>query len=140
MNPTEPRKGERELRRMDLQRAVPCRKCGAALVFIVTDKGSRMPMSVPSARPVPCPACTTPKAGECVHCGCTEDDCRGCVARQGAPCSWVAVGLCSCCADLGPPESRRRTCERCASVGIVYALISHFADCPNAADFRSRKK
>lgn len=40
----------------------------------------------------------------CRLCGCTERDCRGCVERTGAPCSWVEepgadrLGLCSACA------------------------------------------
>lgn len=33
----------------------------------------------------------------CRMCGCTDRDCRGCVERTGAPCSWVAKDLCSAC-------------------------------------------
>ncbi|HEU4582487.1 MAG TPA: hypothetical protein VFS67_29720 [Polyangiaceae bacterium] len=36
---------------------------------------------------------------ECAVCGCTEEDCSQCVEKTGEPCSWVAPGLCSACAD-----------------------------------------
>lgn len=35
--------------------------------------------------------------GECLVCGCTEDDCSACVERTGEPCTWVQPGLCSAC-------------------------------------------
>lgn len=34
----------------------------------------------------------------CRKCGCTNEDCSGCIARTGAACSWVAWDLCSACA------------------------------------------
>ena len=34
----------------------------------------------------------------CRGCGCTDQDCSGCVARTGVPCWWVDVDLCSACA------------------------------------------
>lgn len=33
----------------------------------------------------------------CRVCRCTEQDCRGCIARTGEPCSWVEPDLCSAC-------------------------------------------
>jgi Protein of unknown function (DUF3102) len=33
----------------------------------------------------------------CRVCGCTEDDCRGCIEKTGEPCWWVEPGLCSAC-------------------------------------------
>jgi len=33
----------------------------------------------------------------CRKCGCTDDDCRGCVERTGSPCHWVERDLCSAC-------------------------------------------
>lgn len=39
------------------------------------------------------------KAGVCRWCGCTDDDCSGCIERTGEPCYWVAADLCSACAD-----------------------------------------
>ncbi len=47
---------------------------------------------------------TTAPPASCRLCGCTERDCRGCVERTGAPCSWTEepgadrLGLCSACA------------------------------------------
>ena len=35
---------------------------------------------------------------KCVVCGCTDDDCSGCVARTGEPCWWFGPDLCSACA------------------------------------------
>jgi hypothetical protein len=37
----------------------------------------------------------------CRACGCTDDDCRQCIARTGRPCSWVEQDLCSACAEGG---------------------------------------
>lgn len=40
----------------------------------------------------------------CRICGCTDDDCSGCVERTGAPCFWVEADLCSACgADADDP-------------------------------------
>lgn len=33
----------------------------------------------------------------CRVCGCTDQDCSGCIARTGQPCRWVAQDLCSAC-------------------------------------------
>lgn len=33
----------------------------------------------------------------CRVCGCTEFDCRQCIHKTGAPCSWVGADLCSAC-------------------------------------------
>lgn len=38
----------------------------------------------------------------CRVCGCTDDNCAGCVERTGEPCSWVAADLCSACALEAP--------------------------------------
>jgi len=38
----------------------------------------------------------------CRVCGCTDNDCRGCVERTGRPCYWVRPDLCSACTE---PES-----------------------------------
>lgn len=34
---------------------------------------------------------------ECRVCGCTEEDCTGCVVKTGQPCFWVEDDLCSAC-------------------------------------------
>lgn len=33
----------------------------------------------------------------CRVCGCTDDDCSGCIERTGVPCYWVENDLCSAC-------------------------------------------
>ena len=33
----------------------------------------------------------------CKKCGCTDDDCSGCIKKTGSPCYWVKPGLCSAC-------------------------------------------
>lgn len=40
-------------------------------------------------------------AMRCRVCGCTDDDCSGCIERTGRPCSWVERDLCSACVGLG---------------------------------------
>lgn len=42
---------------------------------------------------------TRESARSCRVCLCTDDDCSGCIARTGKPCHWVAVNLCSACAE-----------------------------------------
>lgn len=42
-----------------------------------------------------------PPVRTCRLCGCTEDDCRQCIAKIGEPCRWVEADLCSAC--LPPP-------------------------------------
>lgn len=37
----------------------------------------------------------------CRICGCTDEDCSGCVERTGRPCHWVEMDLCSACAEAG---------------------------------------
>lgn len=37
---------------------------------------------------------------KCRECGCTDDDCSGCVAATGEPCHWVEPDLCSACEDI----------------------------------------
>jgi hypothetical protein len=33
----------------------------------------------------------------CRVCGCTQDDCSGCIERTGEPCYWKGPLLCSAC-------------------------------------------
>jgi hypothetical protein len=47
-------------------------------------------------------------AGVCRVCGCTDDDCSGCVERTGEPCSWVEPELCSACAVYPAMPARGR--------------------------------
>lgn len=48
----------------------------------------------------------------CRECGCTDLDCRACIVRTGAPCSWVERDLCSACVT----EPIRELIER-SSIG-----------------------
>jgi len=52
----------------------------------------------------------------CRVCGCTDNDCRLCIARTGSPCSWVESDLCSACA-LNPklPVIRLLHSNECGS-------------------------
>ena len=66
--------GEYLVTRADLQRVVACRGCGASMAWIETAVGRRMPLSVATAREVPCDACAhlrqdgaTPR-GPCFTC------------------------------------------------------------------------
>lgn len=34
---------------------------------------------------------------QCAICGCTDNDCAGCIERTGLPCSWVNDSCCSAC-------------------------------------------
>jgi hypothetical protein len=42
---------------------------------------------------------------KCRVCGCTDEDCRGCIEKTGEPCYWVEKDLCSACAGA-PPMSQ----------------------------------
>jgi len=86
--------GEYLTNRADLERTEPCRGCGAPMTWILTEKGRRMPLSVATARAVPCPACS---------------------------------------------GSGAERCQVCRSAGKLYALLNHWADCPQRSRF-SRKK
>jgi hypothetical protein len=35
----------------------------------------------------------------CRVCGCTDNDCRQCIAKTGKPCHWVEPDLCSACVE-----------------------------------------
>lgn len=39
-------------------------------------------------------------AGTCRVCGCTDNDCSGCIHLTGYPCTWVEPDLCSACAHV----------------------------------------
>ena len=41
-----------------------------------------------------------PQERYCRVCGCTENDCEGCVHRTGNPCHWVEDDLCSACVGV----------------------------------------
>lgn len=43
---------------------------------------------------------TEPQVRTCRACGCTDDNCQGCVEKTGVPCSWAEPDLCSACVVL----------------------------------------
>lgn len=40
------------------------------------------------------------KKQKCRVCGCTEQDCKGCIERTGEACHWVEPDLCSACTGV----------------------------------------
>lgn len=61
------------------------------------------------------------KVRECRNCGCTEEDCSGCIAKTGKPCRWVERDLCSACVTwcacgkhIGPIHPRIK-CAKCGN-------------------------
>jgi hypothetical protein len=50
-------------------------------------------------------AIAEPHTGKCRRCGCTDDDCSGCVERSGQPCWWIGPNICSACgkSSVKPP-------------------------------------
>jgi hypothetical protein len=78
------------------------RRAGAVVAAIpnkVTCRTCRAFMERHPARKPPSPPSI---AGVCKVCGCTDDDCSGCVERTGAPCLWVEADLCSACVGGQP--------------------------------------
>jgi hypothetical protein len=49
--------------------------------------------------PLVCDLPPLPIGQQCAVCGCTDDDCSGCIRRTGVPCYWIAINLCSACED-----------------------------------------
>jgi hypothetical protein len=52
------------------------------------------------------------KVRSCCVCGCTEDDCRQCIAKTGEPCSWVEEDLCSACVPVNGVQLGARRIRR----------------------------
>jgi hypothetical protein len=44
-----------------------------------------------------------PGVRTCRVCGCTDDDCSGCIQRTGMACHWIEADLCSACRSKGRP-------------------------------------
>jgi hypothetical protein len=45
------------------------------------------------------------RPGVCRVCGCTDEDCIGCVVSSGHPCYWAEPDLCSACVGKTPEAS-----------------------------------
>ena len=37
---------------------------------------------------------------KCRVCGCTDDDCSGCIEKTGVPCGWAEADLCTACVPV----------------------------------------
>jgi hypothetical protein len=59
---------------------------------------SASPSVTPPPPPPPPPRLR--EARTCRTCGCSDDDCRGCIERTGRRCTWVDDDLCSACAGV----------------------------------------
>jgi hypothetical protein len=47
----------------------------------------------------------------CRVCGCTDNDCSGCIERTGVPCRWVEPDLCSACVDVDDAKAKEPRCD-----------------------------
>jgi hypothetical protein len=64
----------------------------------------------------------TTKIRACRVCGCTDEDCSGCIERTGEPCSWVDDDLCSACDGV-----EMRACESCKAV-VALDTMAHLGE------------
>lgn len=75
------------------------------------------------------PDSTGAKPGVCRVCGCTEDDCSGCMEKTGEPCHWTdsSKTLCSACAGADAEKTDRREpiVENLSHIE-VHALVAAF--------------
>lgn len=69
-----------------------------------------------------------PTTEQCRSCGCTNDDCSGCVERTGGPCWWVAPYLCSACVDQRGVVLTRAQVEAHARAMALRAAIAGEVD------------
>lgn len=60
-------------------------------------------------------AAPRPAVGRCRVCGCTDDDCSGCIERTGEPCSWWV--------EL-PPHPDGPICSACAIDQVIQGTSS----------------
>jgi hypothetical protein len=82
---------------------------------------------------------TTMTAGVCRVCGCTDDDCSGCVERTGEPCYWVKSDLCSACAGVAYLDDAALAATWCSLTDAVIdpAWLAQPADATDAAAARA---
>ena len=73
----------------------------------------------------------------CRLCGCTNDDCSGCISRTGEPCRWVEEDLCSACLEDTIFEAAARAAATTTArelldcrCGAVLGHDEHEAVCP----------
>jgi ParB/RepB/Spo0J family partition protein len=74
----------------------------------------------------------------CRSCGCTDTDCKRCIERTGAPCSWAEPGLCSACVEIGAALVHFRIHPEAPEAKVsgvfrerILDLFSQFPDIPD---------
>lgn len=61
----------------------------------------------------------------CRVCGCTDDDCSGCIERTGGPCSWAEAELCSACVpeeEQEPAGVRVRDLDELLKLSLLHHI------------------
>ncbi|MDR1177242.1 MAG: hypothetical protein LBK64_00295, partial [Spirochaetaceae bacterium] len=75
------------------------------------------------------------KLRKCRVCGCTENDCRLCIEKTGAPCFWIEDDLCSACVREAYPDIASAPVETRNSMYAGIRLLILF----NGAVIRKRE-
>lgn len=65
-------------------------------------------------------------ARTCRVCGCTDSDCRHCVAHTGAPCHWVEPHLCSACTPQQTPLAQTQWALSFAQAAVIHAAVTAY--------------
>lgn len=68
-----------------------------------------------------------PKVPTCRVCGCTDQDCQGCLEKTGFVCHWVEDDLCSACVTKVPVDAEVGTFRIPLSERTVQADLACFA-------------
>lgn len=79
------------------------------LIDVKSRRGGRKMVQV--RRPCPGSHSAAHVEGRCRVCGCTDTDCRRCIAKTGEPCFWVEPDLCSAC-DVLRVRQAEAACRR----------------------------
>jgi len=99
------------LARVKRELAKPAAGKGAKKKSAATGNATSVPPSAKTKAPRPPKktAAVPVEPQKCVFCGCTDEDCRGCLERTGESCTWRAENLCSAC--RGRDDALRRLLE-----------------------------
>jgi hypothetical protein len=62
----------------------------------------------------------------CRVCGCTESDCRHCLAYTGSPCHWVGPHLCSACTPQETPLAETQWALSFAQAAVIEAACTAY--------------
>lgn len=54
-------------------------------------------LGMPPVEARPVAVYPAPPDAKCRKCGCTNEDCHGCIERASTPCHWIEADLCSAC-------------------------------------------